>query len=526
MNMKSSKYIRTVVLLLVLLVIFASRLPGLMHGSDLHTDEQVFLNAAQNLSRFLLGQAETYTTPKFYPEGGFVLHTPAQFLRLALDLDGNRILFGRLAGLGYFLLGAAMGLVILQKFFTREKAAAAVYLLTMAFGLIHVEQSRYATGDTGTFLFLMILIYFSFRGMESEKMKYFLYACIAGGGLAAIKYPLVYFLLIPYLGFRKVFSGEGKKWITQRTLLAAGCFLLGFLLLSPKTLTDPTYLFWTAAHETHNYMAGTNLTEVGGPGNHLIAVVIYTLLYSGIPLFTAITAFHWVKDVRHFREMDGIDLMRQAIIPAVCIGFFVYNIFVTAVFMRTYYPFFCIMELYCAALGAKWLREGGRKKAILVILCVGMSLRGGALLTLLGTDDGTDTMLRFMEQVPRESYSFITELKPGHMAFGDTDLPMRVVAEDLKDERFAESLSLREGELLISTWQEHGIGSPYVLPITNKPVKEYISRWKAFKQENSAYFLGQLYPDWYYSLFGFDIKGATGMIFEFPANRFYLNPIK
>lgn len=512
-------------LLSLIPVIGALRLPGLMHGSSLHTDEMVFLRSARSLAALLLGQAGTYETAKFYPEGGFTLHMPAQLVRMIAAPGADSLLWGRMTGLIFFLLGVGLGLAVLRRFFCRDTSAAVLYLLTMGFGLIHVEQSRYATGDTATFFFLMVLLYQSFRGMESGALRRFLYACLAGGVLCAIKYPLVYFLIIPYLGFRKTFAGADKKRVAKYTGLAALCFLGGFLLMSPKTLTDPAYLFWTAAHETHNYMAGTNLTEVGGPHNHLVAVAAYTLLYSGMPLTAGAVVWQWVGSIRRFREMDGTALMREAIIPAAALGFFVYNLFVTAVFMRTYYPFFCILELYCAGLGAKWWSAGGRKKLVLSLLCAFMVLRGGALLTILGCDDGTQTMLRFMENVPRDSYSFITELKPGHMAFGDTDLPMRVIAVDLKDERFEKSLRLEDGELLISTYQAHGICKPYPMPIFNRPVKEYIALWRDFRRENSGFYLGQLYPDWYYSLFGFDIKGTTGTIFEFPANQFYLNPI-
>lgn len=523
--MKKSKLSFAVFLSAVLLIIGATRLPGLMHGSDLHPDEQVFLRSATALSNFLLGLTESYFPKKYYPEGGFLLHTPFQLLRIALNLDVSDVYVGRIAGLVYFLLGAVMGFIVLRRFFTTEKSAAAVYLLTLTFGLIHVEQSRYATGDTGSFLLLMILLYFSFRGMESGKLKYFLLASAAGGMLCADKYPLAFFLLIPYLGFRKTFTGSSKKQLGRDTWKAAGCFFLGFFLLSPKALTDPTYLFWVCAHETHNYMAGTNITEVGGPHNHLISVAIYTLLYSGIPLLTGAVAWNWVSNIRKFKEKTGTEFLRDSVIPGVCVVFFLYNLFVTAVFMRTYYPFFCIIDLYCAALGAKWLKEGGKKKIVLLALCTLMCLRGGTLLTLLGTDDGTASMKRFMANVPRESYTFITELKPGHMAFYDTELPMPVIATDLKDERFAEDLSLQPGELLISTYQEYGTCTPYFLPIFSRNVREYISAWQDFKQVNEEYYLGQLYPDWYYILFGFWVKGTTGMPFEFPANQFYLNPI-
>lgn len=522
--MKKSKISYSILLLMILLVLGATRLPGLMHGSSLHPDERVFLNAAEGLSRFLLGLSSGYTAPKFYPEGGFVLHTPMQLLRMAFHLNIDPTAAGRLTGLILFLAGVSMGLKVLRRFFTKDISATVVYLLTMAFGLIHVEQSRYATGDTGSFLFLMCLVYWSFLGMETGKLRFFLLACIAGGFLTADKYPLVFFLLIPYLGFRKTYGGSPRKQLSRDTWKAAGCFLLGFLLLSPKTLTSPAYLFWTAAHETHNYMAGTNITEVGGPHNHLIAVTVYTLLYSGIPLLPGAVAKQWLSGIRAFREKNGSELLRDSIIPAVCVGFFLYNLFVTAVFLRTYYPFFCLLDLYCAALAAKWLK-GHKGKAVLVLLCTVMCLRGGLLLGILGTDDGVASMKRFMEDVPREKYTFITELKPGYMAFPDTELPMRVIATDLKDDRFYADMHLLPGELLISTYQEYGTCTKYPLPIFNRNVKEYISLWQDFKEANSAYYLGQLYPDWYYSLFGFWVKGSTGMPFEFPANQFYLNPI-
>ena len=99
---------------------------------------------------------------------------------------------------------------------------------------------------------------------------------------------------------------------------------------------------------------------------------------------------------------------------------------------------------------------------------------------------------------------------------------------DLKEERFAtpEGMELREGELLISTYQEYGVGTPYYLPIFHKTVQNYIDRWTAFKEINREYQVGRLYPDHYYTLFGFWIKGATGMQFEFPCNVFYLRPIE
>ena len=521
---------RGIFIFTALALILLTRLPGLMHNSFLHPDEPVFYNSARSLAAFLTGQADSYTPTKFYPEGGFVLHMPFQLLQLLFgnaEEDGR--FMGRIGGCIYFLLGTAMVLQLLRKFFTKELSASAVYLATMLFGLMHIEQSRYTTGDTGSFFLLMVLLYFSARGMETERLRYFLLAAAAGGMLTAIKYPLIFFLLIPYLGFRKVFSGSDKKARFLGTWKAAGCFLLGFLLLSPKTLTDPTFLFWTAAHETHNYMAGTNLTEVGGPGNHLLSVSLYTLLYSGVPLLTGVTIWQAGKNIRSARHMQGCDYLFRFLIPLITAGFFVYNLFVTAVFMRTYYPFFVIVDLYCAALCGKWLRQKGAKRIAVVILCLFMALRGGYYLYILAEDSGKDAMQEVISSIPEEQYTSIIELKPGKMAFFQEDLPEKAFqAMDLTDERFdtPEGMVLREGELLISTYQEYGIGTPYCLPISHSTVQSYIDRWTDFKQINGQYEVGRLYPDSYYTLFGFWIKGTTGMYFEFPCNIFYLRPIQ
>ena len=182
---KNRSFKRGVLIFAAIALIFLTRLPGLMHNASLHPDEPVFYNSARNLALFLTGQADSYVPTKFYPEGGFTLHTPFQLLKLLFgssDTDGRFI--GRIAGCVYFLLGTAMGLKLLRGFFTKDPAASAVYLATMLFGLMHIEQSRYATGDSASFLFLMVLLYFSAKGMQTEKFRYFLLAAAFAAGYA------------------------------------------------------------------------------------------------------------------------------------------------------------------------------------------------------------------------------------------------------------------------------------------------------------------------------------------------------
>ena len=115
---KNRSFKRGVLIFAAIALIFLTRLPGLMHNASLHPDEPVFYNSARNLALFLTGQADSYVPTKFYPEGGFTLHTPFQLLKLLFgssDTDGRFI--GRIAGCVYFLLGTAMGLKLLRGFF-------------------------------------------------------------------------------------------------------------------------------------------------------------------------------------------------------------------------------------------------------------------------------------------------------------------------------------------------------------------------------------------------------------------------
>ena len=137
---KNRSFKCSILIFAAIALIVLTRLPGLMHNASLHPDEPVFYNSARNLALFLTGQADSYVPTKFYPEGGFSLHTPFQLLKLLFgssDTDGRFV--GRLTGCFYFLLGTAMGLKLLRRFFTKDPAASAVYLATMLFGLMHIE---------------------------------------------------------------------------------------------------------------------------------------------------------------------------------------------------------------------------------------------------------------------------------------------------------------------------------------------------------------------------------------------------
>lgn len=64
---------------------------------------------------------------------------------------------------------------------------------------MHIEQSRYGTGDPISFFLMMLLIYFASLGIESPKhqLSCVFFCFFISGMLAAVKYPLIFFCVIP-----------------------------------------------------------------------------------------------------------------------------------------------------------------------------------------------------------------------------------------------------------------------------------------------------------------------------------------
>ena len=517
---------KTIVLVfIIVLLVSGTRAATIQHNMQLHPDESVFYSAADSLKQALSGRAVSFEEEKEYPEGAIVLQLPfhifSSVLRRTVGVDLSPQLTGRIASVFYFTMGILLGCVTLYSFFSKSSATIIVYGLIMIFSIIHIEQSRYGTGDAVSYFLIMMIILCSAQALSTKKNIFLLLAFFTAGTLTAVKYPLLLFTGIPVSA---VVRKKTKDMIV--VLLKGTLFLIiGFMLFSPKAATDPAYLIRAVSREYRMYISGGNVSEVGGIWNHLAAVVIYGVLYAGIPtapLFYVSGVLYTVKE-----KKENEKYLFGFILPLFLLVFFTYNLFVTTLFFRTYYPFFCIGDLYAAFYIGEKL-EQNRKKRVAIVLLMVMIMRGGYYLICLSEKNGDDRLIRLVNETVDDHLEETTLLIPGYFISFEYDAYLVARYKRLEDDYISneDELRIKPGELIITGTEEFSRCNRYFFPIreTNsarKHANNLIANWEKFKDINKTAFVGQIYPTHYYYLFGYWIKGSTGTDYEFPTNRVY-----
>ena len=243
---KSKRQAAAIILITVFLVALTRGLT-ISHNMELHSDEHVFFTAAQSLKGYLSGSSPVYEEVKEYPEGAIVFQLPFHILTAVI----NRLcsagisprLSGRIADVFYFTIGVALGGVIIYRFFSKKPVYTALYGLIAVFSLLHIEQSRYGTGDAISLFLLMSVVLLTASGLSAEKRRgmHVAFAVFAAGAAGAVKYPLVIFAAIPAFAAVRLMRGAPRG----RKLAAAAAFLavlwLGFAVFSPKAALDPFF---------------------------------------------------------------------------------------------------------------------------------------------------------------------------------------------------------------------------------------------------------------------------------------------
>lgn len=292
-----------------------------MHGARLHPDETVFEYSASSLADCLLGEADEYKEIKEYPEGAYVFQMPfyvAGHLLNKAGLDIPERAFGRVGAVVYFALGATLGAMLLFRFFNVRKTHFAIYAAIIVFSLIHIEQSRYATGDAISMFLIMLIVYLSARALERDGRNAFKWLILASGGagaLCAVKYPLLFFAIIPAYAAAvclKEKTGREKLAMIAAMLLT---LLAAFLLFSPKVITDPMYVKRVIDVELGRYMVNGNMAEVGGKKNHLVSMTVYTLFYSGFPFALVFAIAGFFMAWRRRREGGAVSVLFGVLPP-------------------------------------------------------------------------------------------------------------------------------------------------------------------------------------------------------------------
>ena len=515
-------------LLLTIILILGTRLITVTHNMELHPDEHVFFMAADSLTHFIEGTEDTFAEVKEYPEGAIVLQLPFHFaaapLRHFTSIDLSMRLCSRLASIFYFTLGAALGLVIEYNYFGKSKLSAIAYSAVLIFSIMHLEQSRYGTGDAISMFLTMAILYLSALGEKTERKKKLRCWLIAGfltGVLCAVKYPLVFWGLIPFTVAIKT-EGLHRREKVHTLILFTVTVIVGFLFVSPKTALDPRYILRTVRREMYAYVLTGNVTEVGGPLNHFLSLTIYSLFYSGFPLAPVffVASIKGRNQPSHNTDWPRSFLFDK-LLPCLIVVFSLYNMFSKTMFMRTLYPFFFLSDLYVADYLGKHLPKG--KRAILCILAGVFLLRGIYYVEVLTEKWGPKKLKYLISQAADVSWNQTTLLNTTYCVNFDREKLIEPKESDLFGSDYEDDsrMLLDPGELVITGGIEFYRGTGYFFAVDNQRANQFVERWNSFKRINHDYFVGAVYPTSYYYLFGYWLKGTSGSCYEFPANYVY-----
>lgn len=519
----------------VLLVTILSRSAGLTYNLSIHPDESEFYNGSASLAASILDPDVPFVEEKEYPEGAYILQLPFQLMRIFLGSSHwfwrSSHCWNRIASLFYFVLAMIYGVMILTRFMSRSRVAAVLYAVTMCFSLFFIEHSRYGVGDMGSLWLLMVIIYHCACALRTKKTFHLLLAAFCAGVMGAVKYPQIFFLLIP-LGtcLRRNDQSKGRKALTVMALVLFA--LAAFLMFSPKAAQDPAYILRVISREGDAYL-GEDI-GVGGEGvlNHILSTVLYGLFYSDFPLSFLFVAAYFYRALRNRTGEEETDYLFHKLLPVMAIVFFAYNMFVSLLVFRTLTPLLGMTALYSAeAAGALAVHRDTRgrcpgRKLVLLLTCL-MVLRGGWLLLITGQQgDEKDRFTSILSENLDENWNKVTLLELYNVAteysFGDYLVcpeELSVTEMDLTSyEEKNNGLTLAPGELVITGAYDYWLAAPYIVPVEKSATEEL---WQEFKTENQAYYVGQLYPSTYYYLFGSWLRGGTLGQFMMPCNMVY-----
>lgn len=525
---KTRKKEITIIVLTCVLVLFTRALT-VTHNMYLHSDEHVFFQAAQNLKGYLFGNSPFYEEVKEYPEGAIVLQLPFHILTAIInrlsDCAISPRLSGRLAAVVYFTLGSAVGCALIRRFLSDNLSCMAIFGLTTVFGLMNIEQSRYGTGDAISFFLLMVLIFLSAESLTSQThtAAFLLAAAFVSGMLCAVKYPLLFFFAIPLYALLVVNKKNTvlASFTTGASMLVA--LYIGFAVLSPKAAFDPGYIIRASTRELDAYV-GTLSSMASRVYSNFMCITAYALLYSGIPFMPLFAGKAVMRNWNSDYNAPAASKLFTRVIPILAMLFFLYNLFVAFLAVRTFYPFFLLCDIYAAVELGEWLKSSKAKRTAAILLTGIMLTRGAYMLCALSDNTDGSRMANMISQAVNDNWCKSTILS-GYSIYPDNkdDLPEPKVI-NITDERFSSesSMQLDKGELFIAGAREHTI-MPFMFDFLPSSIgTDQDSRsWVAFKEINSEYYIGRLYPEYYYYLFGHWLKCSTGSAVEFPTCEIY-----
>lgn len=519
---RSPKFTRKRILLIIIFSMLAliaiTRLLTLRHGLKLHPDEIVFFSSASSL--FLNSPYHVY---KLYPEGAFLLQMPFQMARQLVLLlmhygDGAQLygahMTGRFAAVFYFSLGAVLGCTFLYQI-QKKMLPIVLFAGMIVFSLFQIEQSRYGTGEAPSFFLMMAILNLLVLYLRSNKVWLLYIAAFATGVLGAVKYPQLYFILLP-IG-AACLNRRSSKSLAINIPVVVLCTLAGLICFSPSLL-KPGFLSQVISRETNAYLANPNIVSAGTPLGHLISLTIYHLFYADVP-FAPVFAIVGVIALFKQREKKNSRTLFAVFVPLVFVGFFIYNLFITTLFFRTYYLYFCLFMLYSAIGLSELFAKKHIKPLVLALLCV-MVIRGGYLTALLAQPQKEAGAVLYSH----EKWTEESTVTFAGLGFVNGDIPAQATQLGMNDTFITKTPSLEESEFCIFGGYEYAIARNRIFEIKDANVRSATNGWNTFKEQNEQYRFDQLYPDYYYYLFGYWLEGSMGTLYEFPSVYYYYKP--
>lgn len=538
---KSRKYVVRIAAVMVLAILLTRAL-DLTHNMELHGDEHVFFNAAQSLKGYLFGSSPIFEEEKEYPEGAYVFQLPFHVLSaIYYRVTGNLVeprISGRIASVFYFTLGAVFAYILICRFFSKRPECLISYALIVVFSLFHIEQSRYGTGDPISFFLLTAVILLTAMSLSAEKhgLRYLFAAFFLSGSLCAVKYPLIFFAAVPASGAVMFFKGRHERRAALKIIGMVLVLYLGFAVCSPKAAFDPMYIYRASTRELEAY-TGTGLSSAYAKSNFML-LLTYSSLYSGFPFapFFMVGSFIWCwKNTTR----TPVEILLKRIVPLLIIVFTAYNLFVVFFVMRTFYPFYFLSDIYIALAVGNWLCSSRGKRIVVTVLGSIMILRGAYLIIIMADHSGKARIAQIISDAVDENWD-TTTLLSGQILLPDSSIELKnLELIDIKGERFQskENAELKKGELFISgAWAYSR--EPFVFtfmprdPVTldghllDESIMDNCAgtgdlAWAVFAEVNEEYLVAKPYPDYYYFLFGYWLKGTTGTGAEFPTCYIY-----
>lgn len=530
-----TKYGFLLCVFVILLLIVVSRGAGITFNLSLHPDESEFYVASESLAQSLLDPDVEFYEEKEYPEGGYVLQLPFQLIKEFLGASHwfwrSSQCWSRISSVFYFVLSVIYGMMILTRYMSRSKLAAILYALTMCFSLFFIEHSRYGVGDMGSLFLLMVTVYHCARGLETRKWTHLALAFFCTGVLGAVKYPQIFFVVIPAGTYLHMDSKAPKKKAAGMALFLLAA-VIGLLMFSPKAALDPAYFLRVLDREGKAYVTEGTTFNSGGPINHALSILLYTLLYSDFPLSLLLVGGYFCKALLHRNADEGTDYLFHRLLPVVTVVFLSYNLFAKLFVFRTLTPFFAMTALYSAEAAAKLCAGKNRRIgriAVVLLTCL-MVFRGGWLLAITGHqgDDKEGFTAMFAEAVD-DSWNQVILFEPYNIAaeysFAENmDCPEDLTITETSLESYMErstGLTMQPGELVVTGAYEYALMAPYFVSYEKSITTESDDAWVAFKQANESYYVDQTYPSSYYYIFGGWIRGGTLSASLIPCNMVY-----